>query len=172
MCVCVCVVVTCSPQAPIETAHAGCWFGNLDYYPGNAVAGTKEGDRPHGPLTRRDLSRPYANVPSADTKSLLRGHSMTTVRVHFPDPPCFTRRGHDAMHGCSMLPLSFLAVSRPFTRRRALVMRANGYWRCVGIVRKVCPFEPATLCQNFNHRTYFRPYKYVGLPADCLRSGS
>ena len=45
------------------------------------------------------------------------------------------------------------------------------YWRCVGIVRKVCPFEPAALCQNFNHRTYFRPYKYVGLPADHLRSG-
>ena len=35
------------------------------------------------------------------------------------------------MYGCSMLPLSFLAVSRPFTRSRALVMRANGYWRCV-----------------------------------------
>ena len=98
------------------------------------MAGTKEGDRPRGPLTRRGLSRSYANVPSADTKSLCEGTPQPTDRVHFPDLPCFTRRGHDAVYGCSMLPLSFLAVSRSFTRSRALVMRANGYWCCVGIV--------------------------------------
>ena len=49
-CVCVCVVVTCSPQAPIETANEGCRFGDLGCCPGNAVAGTKEGDRPRGPF--------------------------------------------------------------------------------------------------------------------------
>ena len=46
---CVCVVVTCSPQAPIETAHG---FENLVYCPGNVVTDTKEGDRPHGPVDK------------------------------------------------------------------------------------------------------------------------
>ena len=40
----VCVVVTCSPQAPIETAHTGCRFRDLGCCPGNAVAGTSWSD--------------------------------------------------------------------------------------------------------------------------------
>ena len=52
VCVCVCVSWSpvLSPQAPVETAHAGCQFENLVCCPENMVAGTKEGDRTRGPV--------------------------------------------------------------------------------------------------------------------------
>ena len=59
-------------------------------------------------------------------------------------PPIALRAGgHDAIHGCSMPPLSFLPVSHPFTHSHTLVMRANGYWRCIGVVPRICPFARA-----------------------------
>ena len=117
----------------------------------------RRGTDPAAPLPRRDLYLPFLcrRVSSADTEDLLQAPPRPMYGTcAFPGPPIALRAGgHDAVNGCSMLTLSFLAVSRPFTRNRALVMRAKRYWRCVGVVRRVCPFAPAALCQNFNHRT-------------------
>ena len=90
---CVRVVVTCSPQALIETAHAGCRFRDLDCCPGNAVAGTKEGDRPCGSFKTRPLPFICQHTVCQYKHSLLQGHSTTYGPCALPRPPLFYAQG-------------------------------------------------------------------------------
>ena len=53
-------------------------------------------------------------------------------------PSAVRARDYDAVSGCSMLPLSFLAVSRPFTCSRTLLSCADKWvlalhWRTAGL---------------------------------------
>ena len=76
------------------------------------MTGTKDGDRPHDIFGRRTLL-PFLcrRVASANTDTSWASH-------------CLMRREPWRYNGCSMLIRTFLVVSRPFTRRRPLVMRA------------------------------------------------
>ena len=163
------VMVAYILQPPNERAHSGSQFGKLVGFPEHAVAGTKEGISPHLPFHRQTSPVPVLALVVCRYGGIHAILSTAYDMCALPGGPIVLRAGgDDAAIGCSMLPLNFLVVSRSFTRSRSLVMRANGYWCCVGVVQRACSFAPATLCQNFNPLTYFRLYKHVGLPADRL----
>ena len=61
-------------------------FGNLVSCPESATTGTKEGDRPRGPRTRRASPFPCQRVLSANTEEFLQLPPRPETRAHFLDP--------------------------------------------------------------------------------------